>query len=66
MNQSDLDELDKLLSKNSKVFICRDSNGRKKIKIKTGFLGLGIKRFVVDAPTMEMLRIKHGLNRDPI
>lgn len=66
MNQSDLDELDKLLSKNSKVFICRDSNGRKKIKIKTGFLGLGIKRFVVDAPTMEMLRVKHGLNRDEI
>jgi hypothetical protein len=66
MNQSDLDELDKLLSKSSKVFICRDSNGRKKIKIKTGFLGLGTKRFVVDAPTMEMLRVKHELNRDQI
>jgi len=66
MDQAELDELVKLISKGSKVLICRESDGRKKIKIKTGVLGLGRKRFVVDAPTMEMLRVKHGLNRDPL
>lgn len=64
MDQTYLDEVCKLISRGSKVLIGRDASGRHKLKIKTGPFGLWTKRYSVDAETMDMLRLRYGLNRE--
>jgi hypothetical protein len=63
VDQTSLNEVCKLISKDSKVLIGRDASGRHKLKIKTGPFGLWTKRYSVDAETMDMLRARFGLNR---
>ena len=64
MDQTYLDEVCKLIFRGSKVLIGRDASGRHKLKIKTGPFGLWTKRYSVDAETMDMLRLRYGLNRE--
>ena len=64
MNKIDLNEVCALLSKGAKVLIGHDASGRHKLKIKTGPFGLWTKRYNVDLETMDMLRLKYGLNRE--
>ena len=64
MNQIVFNEVCELISKGAKVLIGHDASGRHKLKIKTGPFGLWTRRFNVDVETMDMLRVKYGLNRE--